>query len=67
MWNLDVAAFDLLASPEGLVFLEVNPTCSWFWCERSAGSDSITGRVTELVSTLFDKARSNDARSRVGC
>jgi hypothetical protein len=34
-WDLDVAAFDLLATPDGPVFLEVNAACDWLWWSGS--------------------------------
>jgi hypothetical protein len=48
-WDLDVAAFDVLETPEGPVFLEVNGACDWLYCERRAGCDAVSQAVRELV------------------
>ena len=48
-WDLDVAAFDVLDTPEGPVFLEVNAACDWLYCERRAGCDLVSQAVRELV------------------
>ena len=62
-WGLDVAAFDLLDTPDGPVFLEVNSACDWLWSERLAGDAAVSRRVTELVSRRFEAARSAAAPS----
>ena len=62
-WNLDIAAFDLLDTPDGPVFLEVNGACDWLWSERLAGDAPVSQRVAELVSRRFDAARSAAAPS----
>jgi MFS family permease len=55
-WNLDVAAFDLLDTPDGPVFLEVNGACDWLWSEGLAGDHEVSRRVAELISARFDAA-----------
>ena len=57
-WNLDVAAFDVLDTEDGPVFLEVNPACDWLWSERLAGDRLVSQRVAELVSRRFEAAGS---------
>jgi glutathione synthase/RimK-type ligase-like ATP-grasp enzyme len=54
-WELDVAAFDVLDTADGYVFLEVNVACDWLWSERLAGAAApVSQRVTELVAARFD-------------
>jgi glutathione synthase/RimK-type ligase-like ATP-grasp enzyme len=53
-WGLDVAAFDFLETPGGLVFLEVNVACDWLWCESLAGASPVSAAVHKLVSGRFD-------------
>ena len=55
-WNLDVAAFDLLDTTDGPVFLEVNSSCDWQWSERLAGGAAVSTLVAELVSRMFHTA-----------
>jgi hypothetical protein len=55
-WGLDVAAFDLLDTSSGPVFLEVNVACDWLWVERRAGVWSVTVAVTELLRDRFNGA-----------
>jgi MFS family permease len=57
-WDLDVAAFDLLDTADGPVFLEVNPACDWLWSEKLAGDKRISERVAAVVSARFEDARS---------
>jgi hypothetical protein len=57
-WGLDVAAFDLLDTPDGQVFLEVNPACDWLWSEMLAGDKRVSERVAAVVSARFEAARS---------
>jgi len=52
-WDLDVAAFDFLDTPNGAVFLEVNPACDWLWCERRAGVAHVGAAVRGLVETAY--------------
>ena len=56
-WDLDVAAFDLLDTVDGAVFLEVNPACDWLWSEKLAGDKRVSERVATLVSGRFEDAR----------
>jgi hypothetical protein len=52
-FELDVAAFDLLDTPEGPVFLEVNPEFDWLWTEHLAGSAETSAAILTLITTLF--------------
>jgi glutathione synthase/RimK-type ligase-like ATP-grasp enzyme len=52
-WRLDVAAFDLLQTADGYVFLEVNVLCDWRWFERAAGCTTVTAAVTTLMEKMF--------------
>ena len=56
-WELDVAAFDLLDTADGPVFLEVNPACDWLWSEHLADDKRVSERVAAFVSSRFDDAR----------
>jgi MFS family permease len=56
-WELDVAAFDLLDTADGPVFLEVNPACDWLWSEHLADDKRVSECVAALVSSRFDNAR----------
>jgi MFS family permease len=62
-WDLDVAAFDLLDTADGPVFLEVNPACDWLWSEKRAGDNRVSERVAAVVSARFEDARSTLARA----
>jgi glutathione synthase/RimK-type ligase-like ATP-grasp enzyme len=53
-WGLDVAAFDFLETPGGLVFLEVNVACDWLWCESLAGASPVSAAVHKFVWGHFD-------------
>jgi glutathione synthase/RimK-type ligase-like ATP-grasp enzyme len=53
-WDLDVAAFDFLETPGGLVFLEVNVACDWLWCESLAGASPVSTAVHKLVLRRFE-------------
>jgi len=52
--GLDVAAFDLLDTPTGPVFLEVNAPCDWLWCEAPAGCTPVSAAVRALVGDRFE-------------
>jgi glutathione synthase/RimK-type ligase-like ATP-grasp enzyme len=56
-WELEVAAFDLLDTADGPVFLEVNPACDWLWSEKLAGDKRVSERVAAVVSARFEDAR----------
>lgn len=56
-WSLDVAAFDLLDTDSGPVFLEVNAACDWRWCESLAGVAPISAAVCALVADVFADER----------
>ncbi|MFI6165553.1 RimK family alpha-L-glutamate ligase [Nocardia sp. NPDC051052] len=53
LFGLDVAAYDLLDTEDGPVFLEVNTACDWLWAEAGAGSETISVAVRELVAGLY--------------
>ena len=61
-WALDVAAFDLLDTPDGLVFLEVNAACDWLWCESLAGAAPVSAAVRKLLSALFVGRQGSNTR-----
>ncbi len=52
-FRLDVAAFDLLDTDDGPVFLEVNAECDWLWTDRAVGTSATSTAVRELISTLY--------------
>lgn len=52
-WQLDVAAFDLLETSDGPVFLEVDTACDWIGHERRAGVSSVTDAVAGLLERNF--------------
>ncbi|HWN33475.1 MAG TPA: hypothetical protein VNP03_12050 [Pseudonocardia sp.] len=52
-WGLDVAAFDLLDTPDGPVFLGVTVACDWLSVERRAGSTEVTDAVAGLLEKAF--------------
>ncbi|HEX4358668.1 MAG TPA: hypothetical protein VH141_14150 [Pseudonocardia sp.] len=56
-WQLDVAAFDLLETPDGPVFLEVDTACDWLGHERGAGVSSVTDAVAGLLEHNFRAIR----------
>ena len=56
-WQLDVAAFDLLETSEGPVFLEVDTACDWLGYERRAGVSSVTDAVAGLLERNFRAIR----------
>jgi hypothetical protein len=60
-WALDVAAFDLLMTPDGPVFLEVNAACDWLWLERSAGVAPVTAAVLGLLLDTYRPAAWREA------
>jgi hypothetical protein len=52
-WGLDVAAFDLLDTTDGPVFLQVDTACDWLALERRAGVTSVTDAVAGLLERNF--------------
>jgi hypothetical protein len=56
-WQLDVAAFDLLETSEGPVFLEVDTACDWLGHERRAGVSNVTDAVAGLLERNFRALR----------
>jgi glutathione synthase/RimK-type ligase-like ATP-grasp enzyme len=54
-FGLDVAAVDLLDTPDGPVFLEINAECDWVWAEHAAGDDRVSRAVRDLVSATFQR------------
>jgi hypothetical protein len=57
-WHLDLAAFDLLQTGRGPVFLEVNPLCDWLYYERRAGCSAVSDAVKALISQQFERTAS---------
>jgi hypothetical protein len=55
-WSLDVAAFDLLQTDRGPVFLEVNAVCDWLYYERQAGCTAVSDAVKKLISQRFERS-----------
>lgn len=54
-FGLDVAAFDLLDTVDGPVFLEVNAECDWLWAEKAAGDGAVSAAVRELITKLYEE------------
>lgn len=68
-FRLDLAAFDLLDTPGGPVFLEVNPEFDWRWTEHGAGDTDTTNAVRALIAAATAPApapeeRTDDPRRR---
>ncbi|MEV4567519.1 hypothetical protein AB0K12_27450 [Nonomuraea sp. NPDC049419] len=51
-WGLTYGAFDLLLTPEDVVFLEVNADGDWRWFETKAGTRALTNAAASMVRTL---------------
>jgi hypothetical protein len=51
--ELDVAAFDLLVTADGAVFLGVDAARDWRWLERAAGAAPVTAAVLGLLLATF--------------
>jgi len=52
-WGMDVAAFDLLDTAAGPVFLQVTAACEWLRLERNAGVSTVTDAVAGLLERNF--------------
>jgi hypothetical protein len=52
-WRLDVAAFDVLDTADGPVFLEANSACDWLWLEYATGTRAVTDAVVDRVATAY--------------
>jgi len=52
-WGMDVAAFDLLDTAAGPVFLQVTAACQWLRVERAAGVCTVTEAVAGLLEKNF--------------
>ncbi|GAB1823853.1 BTAD domain-containing putative transcriptional regulator [Herbidospora sp. RD11066] len=52
LWGLRYGAFDFLLTPDGPVFLEVNPDGDWRWFESKAGVDDISMATLAMVRGL---------------
>lgn len=50
--GLQIGAVDLLATPDGPVFLEVNATGSWRWFEHRTRTTAVSEAVAERLVTL---------------
>ena len=55
-WGMDVAAFDLLDTAAGPVFLQVTAACEWLRLERAAGVGTVTHAVAGLLEKNFHSA-----------
>jgi len=55
-WGMDVAAFDLLDTAAGPVFLQVTAACEWLRLERAAGVGTVTDAVAGLLEKNFHRA-----------
>jgi hypothetical protein len=51
-----VAAFDLLDTAAGPVFLQVKEACEWLRLERAAGVATVTHAVAGLLEKNFHRA-----------
>lgn len=56
-FRLDLAAVDLLDTPTGPVFLEVNPEFDWRWAEHGAGDSDTTNAVRALIAAAVPAHR----------
>jgi glutathione synthase/RimK-type ligase-like ATP-grasp enzyme len=54
-WNLDVAAFDVLETSDGPVFLEVNPVCGWLFFESRAHSQLVSAAVADFLVGVWEE------------
>jgi len=61
-WQLDVAAFDVLDTDRGHIFLEVNSACDWLWCESLAGTAAVSTAVRKRMAELFEHTTTRSAR-----
>ncbi|NGP07186.1 hypothetical protein G6038_17205 [Rhodococcus sp. 14C212] len=61
-FRLDLAAFDLLDTPGGPVFLEVNPEFDWRWTEHGAGDTGTTNAVRALIAAVTAPAHRGENR-----
>lgn len=48
-WGLDIAGFDVLETPGGPVFLEVNAMCDWLFFDGDRRPGPMTGAVTDVL------------------
>lgn len=48
-WDLHIAGFDVLETPDGPVFLEVNAMCDWLFFERDQRPGPMTAAVTDVL------------------
>jgi hypothetical protein len=55
-WGMDVAAFDLLDTAAGPVFLHVTAACEWLRLERAARVATVTDAVAGLLEKNFHRA-----------
>ncbi|GGL15883.1 hypothetical protein Sme01_21070 [Sphaerisporangium melleum] len=53
-WNLQLAAFDLLETPGGHVFLEVNPAFDWLWLEHHLAGKPVSTAVCDFLINAFE-------------
>ncbi|WP_220499703.1 hypothetical protein [Microbispora sp. H10949] len=57
-WNLQLAAFDLLDTPWGYVFLEVNPAFDWLWLENHVEGRPVSSAVCDFLINAFEEVSS---------
>jgi len=64
-WALAYGAFDLLATPDGPVFLEVNVSGDWRWYERRAGGELVTEAAARYVADRYASAANRRPRAEI--
>jgi glutathione synthase/RimK-type ligase-like ATP-grasp enzyme len=47
--DLEIGAIDLLSTPDGYVFLEVNASGSWAWFEQRTGTTDVSDAITQTL------------------
>lgn len=62
-WRLDVAAFDVLDTADGFVFLEVNAPCDWLFFEARARSADVSRAVLDLLVRRFRETNNVQRRT----
>lgn len=53
-WNLQLAAFDVLDTPSGYVFLEVNPAFDWLWLDNRVEGKPVSSAVCDFLINAFE-------------
>ncbi|MGH2917705.1 MAG: ATP-grasp domain-containing protein [Solirubrobacteraceae bacterium] len=52
--GLQIGAVDLLSTPDGFVFLEVNASGSWAWFEQRTSSTAVSAAITRELVALHE-------------